>query len=392
MNRRVSLEAIKSEGEQQVEEEDAAASVQAAAHAEPLTLLAVFKLHLDMLVWLQLCNSQGVALFSFVRLPPRAPRPFAGAPLHDMSLTHAERLRAVGCGLKGKLVRLLSLGVGCHFEPQRNRSACHQMMQSSARRVAAGLAAAVLQKVVKESERLLVAGQYAAAAAQLQRAIDLGHLPSRAHLADLLLHAREGFATDADRAFALAEEGARFGCHHCQGELAMCYRHHTSHGDRAQDAAHSLALACASADKGSKYGQKALGDAYTMRRLEGDHSAAVAQYRLAAAQGYDEAQCSLGFLIGHGVGVALDQVEALRWYALAAAQGHAAALYNVGLCLERGWGVAEDGQQAVGWYVTRARAVLLHAADARAAQVRARRRNGSHRRCPQAEVAWRVTC
>jgi hypothetical protein len=77
-----------------------------------LTLLAVFKLLYGMLVWLQLCNPQGVALFSFVRLAPRVPRPFAGAQVYDMSLTHAERLRAVGCGLTGKLVRLLSLGVG----------------------------------------------------------------------------------------------------------------------------------------------------------------------------------------------------------------------------------------------------------------------------------------
>ena len=75
----------------------------------PLPLLAVVMWLHGTLVWLQLCNPQGVALFSFVRLPPRVPHPFAGAPVYDISLTHAERLRAVGCGLKGKLVRLLSL-------------------------------------------------------------------------------------------------------------------------------------------------------------------------------------------------------------------------------------------------------------------------------------------
>jgi hypothetical protein len=70
-----------------------------------------------MLVCAQLCNSQGVALFAFVRLPPRVPRPFASATVNGMSLQYAERLRAVGRGLKGKLVRLLSLGTGRYSEP-----------------------------------------------------------------------------------------------------------------------------------------------------------------------------------------------------------------------------------------------------------------------------------
>ena len=86
------------------------ASKQVTAHAEPLTLLAVFKLFYGMHVWLQLCSPQGVALFSFIRLPPRLPRPFAGAPVYDMSLTHAERLCAVGCGFRGWRRALLCVG------------------------------------------------------------------------------------------------------------------------------------------------------------------------------------------------------------------------------------------------------------------------------------------
>jgi len=84
-----------------------------------------------MLIWLQLCNPQGVSLFSFIRFPP--PRPFAGAPVCDMSLTYEKRLRALGCGFTGKLVRLLLLGVGHHFEPQRNWGVCHKMMYSKVR-------------------------------------------------------------------------------------------------------------------------------------------------------------------------------------------------------------------------------------------------------------------
>ena len=85
------------------EEEDAPTLVQAAAHAEPLVLLALVKSHHGMLVCAQLCDPQGAALLSFIHVPPRVPRPFAGAPVHSMTLTHVERLRAVGCGLKGKL-------------------------------------------------------------------------------------------------------------------------------------------------------------------------------------------------------------------------------------------------------------------------------------------------
>ena len=194
--------------------------VTALPHPEPLTLLAVGKLFYDTLVWLQLCNSKVVALFSFIRLPPRVSRPFAGAPVYSMSLTHAERLRAMGCGFKGRLVRLLSLGVGRHFEPQRTLGACRKMMQFNVRRVAAGLAAAVRNKFVKEAEELCASGQCAAAVVPLQRAINLGDLPSRALMAWLLSDGREGVAKDEQTAFELAEEGARLGCHHCKGVMA----------------------------------------------------------------------------------------------------------------------------------------------------------------------------
>jgi len=72
--------AFKRKREQEVEKEQPA-SLQVTAYAEPLMLQAMVKSHHDMLVWLQLCNQQGIALFSFVRLPPRVSRPFAGAPV-----------------------------------------------------------------------------------------------------------------------------------------------------------------------------------------------------------------------------------------------------------------------------------------------------------------------
>ena len=161
MSRRASG-GVKRPRQQQGEEEDAQpAPLHLTAHPTlPLPLLSVAQSLLGMCVSAQLCDAQGAALFPFVRLPPRVRRPLVGAPVHDMSLTHGERRRVVGCGLKGKLVRLLSLGTGCHFEPQRNRRACHKLMQGIVRRVAAklmhSLAAAVGNKVGKEGEEMCV--------------------------------------------------------------------------------------------------------------------------------------------------------------------------------------------------------------------------------------------
>ena len=258
-------------------------------------LQVMVKSHHDMLVWLQLCNQQGIALFSFVRLPPRVSRPFAGAPVYGMSLTHSERLRVVGCGLKGKLVRLFSLGVGRHFEPVRNWGACRKMMQMNARRVASkpmAAFAAVRDKVAKEAEELCASGQCAAALVPLQRAIENGDLPSRALKAWLLKEGREGVAKDRKRAFELVEEGESLGCHHCQGVLAYCFLYGCGCGI---DYERSLELARKSSGSGSKYGQITLGELHQLgkRGLERDITQ-VALYRLAAAQGLDGARDGLG--------------------------------------------------------------------------------------------------
>ena len=394
--------AVKRQREELVEE-DAPSSLEMTVHPQPLMLLVLVKAYFDTLVWLQLCNSQGVALFSHIHLAPRVSRPFAGAAVYDMSLTHAERLRAVGSGLKGRLVRLLSLGMKCttnsatpttlttsttsasrsatqtssittttstrstttttnvttviiathqtrYFEPQRNWGACRKMMLSNVRRVAAGLAAAVRDQVAKEAEEELCAsGQWAAAVVLLQRAIDWGDLPSRALMSWLLIPGKEGVAQDEERAFELAEEGARLGCHHCQGMLADCYM---SGWGCELDEARSLELARESSSRGSKYGQVTLGwlHHYGLGGLAVDYAQAVAFYRLAAAQGLDEAQYKLGKMHRYGNGVAQDDVEALRWCQLAAAQGHYNAWVMVGDCHEYGCGVAADVAEAIRWY------------------------------------------
>jgi len=333
------------------EEEDLPSSLQVTAHAEPLTLLAVVKSNFDMLVRAQLCNSQGVSMFSFVLLPPRVRRPFAGAPVYGMSLTHAERLFAVGCGFKGKLVRLLSLGVDRYFEPQRNWGACRKMMQSNVRRVVAGLVAAVRDKVATEAEELCASGQCAAAVAPLHRAIYLGDCFSLALKAWLLVTGREGVAKDHKTAFELAEEGVRLGCRHCQGVVSFCYWY--GYGCR-RDEARSLEFARESSGRGSRYGQVTLGELHHWGGggLAHSYARALAFYRLAAAQGLDAAQNELGRMYLYGSGVVRHYAVALRWFHLAAAQGHPHALYMVAECHQRGDGVAvaADVTEAIRWY------------------------------------------
>jgi len=399
---------VKRKRQQQLVEEVAPA-LQVTVHPEPLMLLALVKSYHGTLVCAQLCNLQGVFMFSHVRLAPRVSRPFAGAAVYDMSLTHAERLCAVGCGLKGRLVRLLSLGMKCtinsatpttlttsttsaspttqtssitttttttnvttviitthqtcYVEPQRNWGACRKMMLSDVRRVAAGLAAAVRDKVAKEAEELCASGQCAAAVVPLQRAIDFGDLPSLALKAWLLIDGREGVAEDQKRGFELAEEGARLGCHHCQGVLAYCFNRGFG---CEQDYALSLELARESSGRGSRYGQCTLGVLHFWGRggLAEDFAQAVAFLRLAAAQGLDGAQLWLGVMYQVGNGVAQDDAESLRLYQLAAAQGHPEALYNVANCHEHGWGVRKSKAEAIRWYRRAQAAGNPDAADA----------------------------
>ena len=50
-----------------------------------------------------------------------------------------------------------------------------------------------------------------------------------------------------------------------------------------------------------------------------------------------------------GLGVGVDYVETLKWYRLAAAQGFADAQYNLGLMYSKGQGVVQDDVHAHMW-------------------------------------------
>ncbi len=97
--------------------------------------------------------------------------------------------------------------------PKRERDA--ELQQQLQRRCSNGPAAAAA--VAEAAMVSLASGQCSLAAAQLQEALLLGHLPSRASLAWMLAFGRQGVAKDRSRAFELVEQGARLGCHDCQG-------------------------------------------------------------------------------------------------------------------------------------------------------------------------------
>jgi TPR repeat protein len=307
----------------------------------------------DLSVQPNWCNKQGYDLLSIVRLPL------------DMTISlpnsYVMRQRVLCCGLKSKLAWRLSLDmdVGLGFEKQSNSHACCRMTRSIVRCVASKLMTVVR---AKEAEELCALGKCAAAQVPLQLAIYLGHLPSRALKAWMLLNGREGVAQDCKGAFELVEEGARLGCHHCQGVMACCYR--DGYGIR-RDFARSLELARESSGRGSRYGQWALGVFYLHggAGVAHDINQALALFRLAAAQNLDEAQCELGCMYDEGDGVAQDYAEALRWYQLAAAQGHSIAMFNIACCYDDGHGVRRDHAEAISWYMRAQAAGSPYAAD-----------------------------
>ena len=83
---------------------------------------------------------------------------------------------------------------------------------------------------------------------------------------------------------------------------------------------------------------------------EKQYSAAVAQFRSAAAVEHVGAQYMMGVCSEKGRGVMQNYPEAVRWYNLAAEQGNPDAQRRLGVCYEEGRGVARDARKATEWY------------------------------------------
>ena len=108
----------------------------------------------------------------------------------------------------------------------------------------------------------------------------------------------------------------------------------------------------AKAETGDAQSQNELGRAFLRGSLgvAKDEVEAVKWFRKAAEQNLVEAQVNLGCCCGTGAGVVKDEVEAVKWYRKAAKQNYAPAQGLLGASYAYGHGVAEDYPEAVKWY------------------------------------------
>jgi len=77
------------------------------------------------------------------------------------------------------------------------------------------------------------------------------------------------------------------------------------------------------------------------RGVSEDYAEALKWYRLAAEQGYADAQYALGKAYDDGEGVPQDYAEAVKWYRLAAERGQPDAQFNLGVMYAMGQGVPQ---------------------------------------------------
>ena len=73
-------------------------------------------------------------------------------------------------------------------------------------------------------------------------------------------------------------------------------------------------------------------------------------FRSSAEKGNANAQCYLGYLYAHGLGVKKSDVEAAKWYTKAAEQGDALAQNNLGSIYREGKGVPKNVEESARWF------------------------------------------
>ena len=212
--------------------------------------------------------------------------------------------------------------------------------------VARGRAAATPEGLFENGLIKCQTRHYAAAAAMFEASAALGHARAHAELSWLLFHGRDGVPTNYRASFQSAALASRLGCMHGSGVLAY---HLTKGYGCGRNHARAAQLARASAAAGSRFGQYVTGFLHYCGYggLMRDPVQSFHYFHLAASQGLDLAQCSLGDVYEDGHGVARDPAEAMRWWTLAGAQGNPAACFVLGTQYERRFG---DFVQARLWY------------------------------------------
>lgn len=86
-------------------------------------------------------------------------------------------------------------------------------------------------------------------------------------------------------------------------------------------------------------------------RAAGQYDQAMVWHRRAAQTGYSAAQVSIGKMYRDGLGVPVDDAEALRWYRRAAEQGDSWAYVSLGIMYRDGRGVPQDHAEAMRWFM-----------------------------------------
>ncbi|MBI5773624.1 MAG: SEL1-like repeat protein [Verrucomicrobia bacterium] len=106
------------------------------------------------------------------------------------------------------------------------------------------------------------------------------------------------------------------------------------------------------AEKGDAQSQAELGSVFYHGDLgvAKDEVEAVKWFQKAAEQNHAKAQYNLGALYANGEGVMKDEAQAVKWFRKAAEQNHAKAQYNLGNCYYDGEGVVKNDVEAVKWY------------------------------------------
>jgi TPR repeat protein len=222
------------------------------------------------------------------------------------------------------------------------------------------------KQAAKDGKRQFALGRCADAVVSFTRAISLGHLPSRATLACMLIEGREGVAQNIAEAVHLVESVSHL-CHDCEGMSAMCLRIRyftlplpdKTNAMFLEMEKQCTAMAIRSARKASKYGLCELayhtfkGD-FTSRQVEEAHKL----YHRAAQDGLDVALFHYGQLFYRRQNVPQDYRRALHLLRMAAAQGYIPAIQEIALFYERGRGVLKMPDLAREWRLRAQKAIV----------------------------------
>ena len=260
------------------------------------------------------------------------------------------------------------------------------------------------EEFYEKGQQFYAQQQYIEAVKWYRKAANLGHADAQNDLG-VCYHNGNGVTKDLIEAVKWFRKAADQGLAYAQYSLGYCYQNGQGVEKDLTVAEQWYSKAAAQGDEDAQEALEELQAAKAAKLYEAgqsfyernDFTQAVAYFRKAAEQGYDEAQCHLGYCYEYGWGVTMDWAVAEQWYSKAAAQdheyakvalqvlqatedpqklyetgksfrdqhdyeqavryfrkaadqGYAAAQYHLGCCYEHGDGVPKKYAEAVEWY------------------------------------------